>query len=488
MPTATKPKSAPGNTWRNRIVGHDELDPRVIVLNPKNAKAHPKAQQAAMDGVLEDVGWLEEVTINQRTGVLLDGHMRVARAIKQGEASVPVKYVDVDPAEEPTILLARDFIGTQAKLEADRVDALMRDASSSNDAVQELLAKIADSVGLYGEEEKKADPGADETAGAELAQKWGTKPGQLWRIGPHRLLIGDATDPASYGRLFGDDVAHLVFTDPPYGISYSGKVDERENQKKGGWAPIANDQLTGDDLSRFLAQTFKLTARRAADEAAWYVWHPDVTRADFAHALSSAGIVERQYLIWAKPAFTLGHADYQSGFEPCFYGGKAGASIAWYGDRKQSTVWRIAYAEPDALAATVGNGLLLTDGAGLSVFIAPRAPKGKKVRHVRISDERPIRLQPDQDALSVWEVAREAGKEVMHPTQKPPELAARALRNSTQPGQIVVDLFAGSGSTLVAAEQTDRVGYGMELTPEYAAVILERLHGMNLNPKLEEAS
>ena len=328
------------------------------------------------------------------------------------------------------------------------------------DDVQTILDELEKAADSGDESE---DDGADAGTNPEDTPA-ATQTGDLWILGNHRLLCGDVTDEAAVERLMRGERAELVNTDPPYGVSYvsaSGRFDA-----------IANDSRTGDDLmNNLLLPAFRAYVKHTSDEAAFYVWHASSTRRDFEDALVAAGLVEKQYLIWVKNTFVLGHADYQWGHEPCFYAEKAGHSAHWYGDRTQNTVWRATLREEEGTAAALTGGIVLTDGAGNSLYLSAEAPKGKKVRRIRLSKGRGVYLsQTDGKTSDVWEVARESHTE--HPTQKPVELAIRAISNSTKPGDLVLDFFGGSGSTLRAAEMTGRRCYTMELDPRYCDVIV----------------
>lgn len=319
-----------------------------------------------------------------------------------------------------------------------------------------------DAISFPAPEDDEQDA-VDENDIPELSTKVITKRGDLWIMGDHRLLCDDCTATNSWGKLFGADKASLVFTDPPYGVSYDAQSDK--------FAKIKNDSLTGDKLAQFLVKVFVYAIKKSATQAAFYIWHASSTRNEFAEAMVAAGLEERQYLIWAKNSLVLGHSDYQWSHEPCFYACKSGQSPAFYGDRAQQTVWRVTCGSAkEGLQTTVGQGLVLTDGKSSELFVKERAPRGKKARRIRVDKGLVLRTGSDQGTL--WEVDRETGAE--HPTQKPVELARRAIQNSSQPGEIVTDPFLGSGTTLIGAELTGRRCFGFELEPQYCDVIVKR--------------
>ncbi len=292
-----------------------------------------------------------------------------------------------------------------------------------------------------------------------------TRKGDLYELGPHRLLCGDATDLLQAQRLFNGEKANMVFTDPPYGVDYEAPC--------GDFDKIEGDDKTDDDLvNTLLLPSFKVAAAVTFPDAAFYIWHHSRTREDFSYAMKAAGLIERQYLIWAKPGFILGSSDYRWAHEPCFYAHKQGAAPAFYGDRSQSSVWRAALKTSGGQAAVLATGLQLIDGHGGRLFLLPRAPKGKKVRTIRLEEGRQILIDAGSKSNDLWEVGRDDIGD--HATQKPVELARRAIENSSLPGEIVYDGFLGSGTTLIAAELTGRRCFGTELTPGYCDTIVSR--------------
>jgi hypothetical protein len=189
--------------------------------------------------------------------------------------------------------------------------------------------------------------------------------------------------------------------------------------------------------------------------------------------VEAAGIQERETIIWVKPNFIMGWGDYRRMHETCFYAARAGESPEFYGDRAQPTAWRIGLNVSNVSEITIDPGLVITDGHGNQLFIQAKVPKAKKLRHFRLQDPKDkLVLHSEQTSQTVWEVARDHGNE--HPTQKPVELARRAIENSSRPGGLVLDLFLGSGTTLIGAETTGRTCYGMEMDPKYMDVIVDR--------------
>lgn len=420
-----------------------------------NAKNHPKAQ---IDGITESIrrfGFTQPVVIDGDNEIII-GHGRVAGARQAGMKEVPcIRREDLSPEEIRALRLIDNRIsetGWDQAMLAQEMRELKFDFQPFAVSFEEILPPVS---GL--EEEEPDENEVHEPAKAAI-----TKRGQIITLGEHRIYCADSTDTAVWRGLMGAERAALVFTDPPYGVAYASQ--------SGKYAKIKNDSLQGNKLSEFLVKVFAAAMANAEDTAAFYIWHASSTRQDFYDAMLAAGLEERQYLIWAKNSLVLGHADYQSSHEPCFYACKSGGSPAFYGDRAHQTVWRVnAGSRAEGLQTTIGPGLVLSHG-GAELFVKKGAPKGKKVRRLRL--EKTVVLRDDAPGGTLWEVDRETGVE--HPTQKPVELARRGIENSSRAGEVVVDPFLGSGSTLIAAELTGRRCYGFELEPAYCDVIVKR--------------
>src|SRR5712692_7297124 len=204
--------------WRNRIVGHGEEDPEQLLANPKNWRIHPKNQQDALIGVLAEVGWVQDVIVSKRTGFVVDGHARVALAIKTGER-VPVVYVDLSEKEEALILATLDPLSAMAATDEDLLASLVGELEVSDQAVSALLQSLAPAAG---QEIVEDNPGPLIDNAAQLQKKWQTAPGQLWVMGKHRLLCANSTNPDDVRRLMNGKRACLFATDPPYLIGYIG--------------------------------------------------------------------------------------------------------------------------------------------------------------------------------------------------------------------------------------------------------------------------
>lgn len=290
------------------------------------------------------------------------------------------------------------------------------------------------------------------------------KRGDRWILGDHVVMCGDSEDRKDVERLMGDEVAAVVHTDPPYGVSYVAK--------SGQFAEIKGDDKRADALVAMLTRAFKCAVAVSAPDAAFYIWHASSTAEEFRRAMRNAGLVESQTIIWAKSGIVLGHSDYRWAHEPMFYASREGKRPKFYGGRDKPTVWRVSLRGKDDAATVIGDGVVLRDGHGNQITVTMRISKTRKYRNLVLEPGETAHLYAADSEQTVWEVAKE--HDYIHPTQKPVELARRAVVNSSKPGEVALDLFGGSGSTLMAAEITGRRARVMELDPVYVDAIVKR--------------
>lgn len=444
------------NQYRDRVRELRRIPARDLAPNPKNWRTHPRAQREALRGVLEEVGFADVALawINEDGAVeLLDGHLR--QELTDGDQEIPTVILDLTREEADRVLLTHDFITTMAESNRQALQRLL--AGQDEGELQGLMNRIRREAGEISARARDPDVLPDPVPAR-------AQPGDLWQLGRHRLLVGDAGHADNHQRLWGNERAALIFTDPPYGVAYQAE----------GHEAIRNDGLEGPALTRFLAGTFRPALQYTRPDAAWYIWHASTTRDAFAAAMREVGIAESQYIIWAKPTLVLGRGDYQWQHEPCFYASRAGERPAWHGDRAQSTVWHIALLEAGAdVQTSIGPGVIL-QADDEEIFVTNRIPKGKRLITVGLRAGTSVTLAgPGDHQGDLWQFARDVAR-AEHPTQKPVALAIRAIENSSRAGERVGDFFLGSGTTLMAAELTGRVCYAMELSPQYADVALRR--------------
>ena len=267
----------------------------------------------------------------------------------------------------------------------------------------------------------------------ELPEQPKTKRGDIYQLGRHRLICGDSTDLDTIKALMGGEEADLFITDPPYNVNYEGKTGLK----------IQNDNMEDAQFQSFLRDAFATANAVMKPGAAFYIWHADSEGYNFRHACKDVEWKVRQCLIWVKNTFVLGRQDYQWKHEPCLYGWKDGAAHYFIDDRKFSTV--------------------IEDEAEIE------PSKMKKDELVALL-ERILAEKISTTVLYEQKPARNAE----HPTMKPVRLIARLIKNSSRPNEKVLDLFGGSGSTLIAAEQLSRSCCMCELDEKYCDVIIDR--------------
>ena len=396
-------------SWKNRIVGHGEQAAISFMANPRNWRIHPKAQREALTGVLSEVGWVQSVIVNRTTGNVVDGHARIEEALKLGdETPVPFVEVELSEEEEKQVLLTLDPISAMAAADKQNLDSLLHDVSTASSAVADMLTELADKNGLeygatIGGELEDVEPQVDRAD--ELRRKWGVESGQIWQLGEHRLMCGDSTSDDDVTRLMNGEKADMMFTDPPYGVDYSGGI---QFQKDGAVQKNNREKLKNDDTTQ-IYNDFLPVALSVVDGPC-YMWFAGSKARDVYNAVYDNECEVHALIIWHKTNATYAamNAQYKQRHEPCLYFKPRGSTLRWCGKTTEATVW-----------------------------------------------------SQDRDGINEF-----------HPTQKPIALATKALKNHEV--ATVLDMFCGSGSTLIAAEQLGRKCYAMEISPGFVAVALER--------------
>lgn len=408
---AAPTKAAP-KAIRDRIVGYEQVAPDQLLANPGNFRRHPAEQLEALRGSLDTLGWVKPVLVNTTTGHVVDGHARIEEALAREAPTIPVLYLELTEEEERIALASLDPISALAAEDDEALRALLKDI----DVPDPRLAAFLD--GLIPDEK---EPFNENLQGLEPPPKPITQPGDLIVMGAHRLICGDSQDPTVYDRLLAGATAQCLWTDPPYNVAYAGSPGAPRRE-------IANDDQSPEDFRAFLGTVLDLALARMDRGAAVYVAAPTGPQfLDFGLVLRPRG-VWRQTLIWDKQMHALGRSDYHYRHEVIFegnvplapfepddadlvaYGWKPGGPHRWHGGRSRNTVFEVP--KPKTSAA--------------------------------------------------------------HPTMKPIALIRPMIEASTLPGQRVLDPFAGSGSTMIACEESGRSALLIELDPAYCDVIAQR--------------
>lgn len=376
-----------------------------VIPYEKNPRINDNAVPAVMKSI-EEFGFKVPIVID-KNGTIVTGHTRLKAAKKLGMKTVPcIVADDLTPEQIKAFRLADNKVAEAAEwdmgLLTEELDGIVDiDMSDFN------FGDITDSP-------SSEDVVEDDDENIELPSEPKTRLGDLWTIGRHKLMCGDATSGDVLKRLVGGDKVDMYLTDPPYNVAYEGKTEDK--------LTIQNDSMEDSAFYQFLVDSFVAADSVMNEGAAFYIWHADSEGYNFRGACRAVEWELRECLIWNKNTMVLGRQDYQWKHEPCLYGWKGGAAHNWYSDRKQTTVIDMN--------------------------------------------------KPNRNAE--------------HPTMKPVQLFAYLIENSSKPGDIVLDSFCGSGTTLIACEQMSRTARVLELDPKYCDVIVERY--INLVGNSDEVS
>lgn len=404
-------------------------DLRPAEYNPRQST---QKQESDLKKSLEKFGCVEPIIVNMnkdRKYIIIGGHFRVRELKKLGIKKVYCVCLDLNLEDEKelNIRLNKNTGSFDSDLLANNFDEM--------DLMDWGFDEIELGMDVAEQEAKEDDYEMPDEIQTDIVK------GDLFDIYKngelrHKLLCGDSTILDDVKKLMEDEKADMVFTDPPYGVSYVGL--NNPNGRK--WDMIKNDELRGDGLFLFLFEAFNRIYEFTKDSVAVYVFHASSTQIQFETALNKSGFLVKQQLIWNK-GMILGHSDYHWAHEPVFYCKKKEQKTQWFGDRTQKTILGMRRTE------------LITM---------------KKEDLIQI-------IKNLLDGSSNWEIDREKVINYQHPTQKPVFLAGRSIINSSKNNDLVLDIFLGSGTTMVASHQLNRRCFGMELDEKYCAVILQRM-------------
>jgi DNA modification methylase len=409
-----------------------------LTLMVGNPRSHPAKNLEAIKAALQEYGQVETILVNRRKQPweVIHGNGRLQAALELGWTHVAANIVDVDDATAKAMAVVLNRTGELAGWNEEELDKLLREVHTS-EQLTAMLAELAQEQGIA----LNAVVGlTDPDTIPEPPDEPLTQPGDLWLLGNHRLLCGDTAQAGDVDRLLDGAAVHLVNTDPPYNVgveprsnpaiaaglsSYQGTAHHQsltlarhaEKARRTGKKlrakdrPLTNDFLSDDEFNRLLHAWFGNLARVLLPGRGFYIWGGYANVGNYPPVLKATGLYFSQAIIWDKQHPVMTRKDYMGAHEWCFYGWKEGAAHQFFGPA---------------------------------------------------------------NATDLWSVKKVTPQHMIHLTEKPTELAARALRYSSRPGETVLDLFGGSGSTLIAAEQTGRRALLMEIDPLYADVIVQR--------------
>jgi site-specific DNA-methyltransferase (adenine-specific) len=378
------------------MIGIEKLIPYA-----KNSRTHSEEQVAQLAGSIKEFGFNNPVLIGQ-DDVIIAGHGRVMAARKVGLMEVPcIRLTHLTETQRKAYIIADNRLALNAGWDNELLTIELNDLLADNFAL-DILGFDTDELKNLLDPVKPTEGLTDEDAVPETPEEPKTKPGDIYRLGKHRLMCGDSTSIDALEKLCDGQLVDMWLTDPPYNVAYEGKTKDA--------LTIKNDSMEDDQFRQFLRDSYTAADMVMKPGAVFYIWHADSEGYNFRGAAKDAGWTVRQCLIWKKSTMVMGRQDYHWKHEPCLYGWKDGAGHLWAADRKQTTI--LEFDKPSR------NG--------------------------------------------------------EHPTMKPVGLFEYQMLNNTKGGDIVLDSFGGSGTTLIAAEKNGRIARIMELDPKYCDVIVKR--------------
>ena len=398
-----------------------------------NAKIHTPEQIEQIKASIEQFGMNDPIGVWGKDNIIVEGHGRLMACQELGMTEVPVIRLD-------------ELTDEQRRAYTLAHNQLTMNTGFDLDILNQELADISIDMQEFGFEEITEDDNDieiedDNYEVQDFEEQPKAKLGDIYKLGNHVLMCGDSTSPEDVSRLIGNNEMDLIVTDPPYNVNYGNINDTVYGKERHNGRAIENDNMDRDSFYNFLLQAFKNAFDHTKLGGAFYVWYASKSVVEFQTALENAGFQVKQELIWCKNSFTLGRQDYQWKHEPCLYGWKEGAGHYFIDSRRKTTV--------------------IEDQLDFD----------------NLKKEEAIELLKEIYAEEIPTTVMHEDKPLindLHPTMKPLRLIGRLVNNSSRKGENVLDLFGGSGSTLITCEQLDRKCYMMEYDPKYVDVIIDR--------------
>jgi site-specific DNA-methyltransferase (adenine-specific) len=383
-----------------------------LIPYAKNSRTHDDAQVAQIAASIKEFGWTNPILVDGEHGIIA-GHGRLMAARKLGMTEVPViELKDLTETQKKAYIIADNRLALNAGWDNNMLTIELNELLEDKFSL-ELLGFNADELNALLNPVEVIEGLTNEDEVPEPPPEPITKLGDVWVLGNHRLMCGDSTQIDQLEKLCNGRLVDMWLTDPPYNVALGMNETPEEAKKRNrrtDGLTVKNDSMSNDDFRQFLRDAYVAADVVMKQGAVFYIWHADSEGFNFRGAAVDAGWKVRQCLIWKKSSIVMGRQDYHWKHEPCLYGWKEGAGHLWAADRKQSTI---------------------------------------------LEFEKP-------------------GRNGEHPTMKPVALFEYQMLNNTKGGDIVLDSFGGSGTTMIAAEKNGRVGYLMEFDPKYCDVIVKR--------------
>lgn len=388
-------------------------------------KKNPRKNDGAVDAVansIKEFGFKNPIIVNKDL-VVIAGHTRLKAANKLGLKEVPCVVVkDLTEEQEKALRIADNKTNELAEWDLELLQQEIEDIINI-DMTDFGFEEVAPEPTEVIEDNFNVDENVPEQPKSEY--------GQIYKLGEHRLMCGDSTNAGDVEKLMDGQIADLLFTDPPYNVDVSNSQGMK----------IENDNMLDEQFRAFLNDAFGCANRSLKPGGAFYVWHGDSETVNFRTTLKENGLTVRQCLIWVKNSFNFGRQDYKWKHEPCLYGWKEGEAHYFVEEYNHPTV--------------------IEDELDLDKL---KKEEMKEMLKEMLSERVPTTIVHENKPL----------KNDLHPTMKPLKMCANMIRNSSRTGELVLDLFGGSGSTLITCEQLNRRCYMMEYDPKYVDVIIKR--------------
>jgi len=401
-----------------------------------NSRTHSPEQVGQVAASITEFGFTNPVLIDANGGIIA-GHGRVMAAKSLGLESVPcLRLGHLSDTQKKAYIIADNKLAENSGWNMDMLRlelGELREIGFDLDLLGFAAEDMKDMLAFIGGNEGLTDPNDV----PEVPVEPSSQPGDLWQMGRHRIICGSSTDAAIVSRLLDGAVPHLMVTDPPYGVEYDA------SWRTGIHGSAKGNLAIGKVLNDNNADWREVWALFPGDVA--YIWHASNFAVNVAKSLQVCGFELRNLIVWAKNNLVISRGHYHNQHEPCWYAVRKGKTAHWTGSRKKSTLWR-----------------------HIDDILRP----GEEV-YARRADAATIHAITG-DESTIWEIDKPMKSETGHSTQKPVECMRRPIQNNSKPGDAVYEPFSGSGTTIIAAEQTGRTCYAIELSPAYVDVAVKR--------------
>lgn len=404
---------------------YENVEIEKLIPYENNARIHSDEQVDKIIRSMKEFGFINPILIDEKY-MIIAGHGRVLAAKKMGLTELPCIFVeDLTEAQKRAYILADNKLALDADWDEELLKIELEELKNLDFDIS--IAGFDDEL-LEEEPEMEAE---EDDYDVEIPEEPKAKLGDVYKLGEHYLMCGDSTSPEDVKVLLNQTEVDMVMTDPPYNVNI-------ENSQG---MTIMNDNLDTNEFGKFLKEAFYNLNQSLKIGGVFYIWYSDSESVNFRKALDVNSLKLSQNLIWNKNRFVLSRQDYQNKYEPCLYGWKEGKAHYFIEDRTQTTV--------------------IDDQVDLEKM---KKDELKNMLKEILSSNLPTTVIDEDRPL----------KNDLHPTMKPIKLLARLIKNSSKMNDTVLDLFGGSGSTLIACEQLNRKCYMMEYDPKYVDVIIDR--------------